>query len=62
MSLLWASRQAFTIGQERDLRVVRVRDAEEARRNEIDLLLLDDVEVVHEGVSKLRALWPRTAR
>ena len=50
MSLLCASREAFTIGQERDLRVVREREAEEARRNEIDLVLLDDVEVVHEGV------------
>ena len=62
MSLLCASRQAFTIGQERDLRVVPVRDAEEARRYESDLVLLDDIEVVHEGVSKLRAPWARTAR
>ena len=56
MFLLCASRGGITIGQERDLRVVRVRDAEEARRNEIDLVLLDDGEVVHEGVPELTSM------
>jgi len=54
--LLCASRQAFTIGQERDLQVVHLRDTEEARRYESDLVLLDDVEVGHEAIAKLTSM------
>src|SRR5688572_29828036 len=61
-SLLWASRAASTIRQERDLPLCRARDARATRPHERRLRLLDDGPIGHVGLSKRSATLAQTAR
>jgi len=59
--LLWRAERTQTIGQECDSSVALVSDGTACRRNDEDLVLLDDAGIVHADTHEFQAICSETA-